>query len=87
LREIAHCASAIRSYPRPPPLGQWNWVKDADVAEDYARWITREGWPRDPEAEEAVLRRSLPEDSLYDGFNPHSANPGAGVIFPAPGAR
>jgi hypothetical protein len=87
LQGITRWAAAVRAYPNPPPVGQWNWARDADVAEDYARWISAEGWPRDSDAEERVLQKALPDDLLYDGFNVHSANPDAGMTFPGAAAR
>jgi hypothetical protein len=35
----------IRDYPVKPPVGQWNWTKDADQAQQYFDWIVRDGWP------------------------------------------
>ncbi len=42
MREIAR---DIREYPVKPPAGQWNWVEDADMADQYWHWIVEEGWP------------------------------------------
>lgn len=45
LTEIKEVAALMRNYPDQPPVGQWNWVKDADTAEAYFNWIVRDGWP------------------------------------------
>lgn len=45
LAEIRQVAKLIREYPVKPPVGQWNWTKDADNAERYFNWIVRDGWP------------------------------------------
>jgi hypothetical protein len=44
LAEIGAVADSIRAYPVKPPVGQWDWAKDADEALRYREWITR-GWP------------------------------------------
>jgi hypothetical protein len=44
---IQELAPRIRSYAVKPPIGQWDWSKDADEAERYFRWIAREGWPKE----------------------------------------
>jgi hypothetical protein len=46
LAEIAEVAPAIRAFPGPVPVGQWNWRKDADAAERYAQLIRNAGWTR-----------------------------------------
>jgi hypothetical protein len=45
LNEINEVAKLIHNYPVKPPIGQWNWEKDADTAEQYYNWIVRDGWP------------------------------------------
>lgn len=45
LKEIKEVAALMRNYPDQPPVGQWNWVKDADTADQYFNWIVRDGWP------------------------------------------
>jgi len=45
LNEIKEVVPLIRDYPRKPPVGQWDWRKDADTAERYWNWILRDGWP------------------------------------------
>ena len=45
LRDIETVSAAIRGYPAPPPVGQWEWAKDADQAMQYRAWITT-GWPK-----------------------------------------
>jgi hypothetical protein len=47
LAEIREVAGLIRGYPVKPPVGQWDWSKDADQAEGYFRMIVHEGWPRE----------------------------------------
>jgi len=42
LAEIDTVASAMRTYPDPPPVGQWEWAKDADVAMGYREKIERQ---------------------------------------------
>jgi hypothetical protein len=45
LAEMRLVAKLIRDYPAQPPIGQWNWRKDADQAEQYFKWIVTDGWP------------------------------------------
>ncbi|MFL5619165.1 MAG: hypothetical protein ACJ79A_12340 [Gemmatimonadaceae bacterium] len=45
LAEIAEVSAAMRAYPTPPPVGQWEWAKDADQAMKYHDWISK-GWPK-----------------------------------------
>jgi hypothetical protein len=45
LAEIAEVAATMRAYPAPPPVGQWEWAKDAETAMQYHAWITN-GWPK-----------------------------------------
>jgi hypothetical protein len=45
LREIVTVSSLIRAYPAKPPVGQWEWAKDAEMAMRYHEWITS-GWPK-----------------------------------------
>jgi hypothetical protein len=45
LAEIAEVSAAMRTYPTPPPVGQWAWAKDADMALKYREWILG-GWPK-----------------------------------------
>jgi hypothetical protein len=45
LAEITEVSAAMRAYPSPPPVGQWEWAKDADQAMRYHAWITT-GWPK-----------------------------------------
>ncbi|HXE42592.1 MAG TPA: hypothetical protein VN516_06170, partial [Candidatus Baltobacteraceae bacterium] len=45
LTEMKEVAALIRSYPNKPPVGQWDWTKDADTADTYFNWIVRDGWP------------------------------------------
>jgi hypothetical protein len=45
LEGIEEVAALIRAYPVKTPVGQWNWVKDADQAEGYFRQIVETGWP------------------------------------------
>ncbi len=47
LAEIREVAALIRGYPVKPPVGQWNWNRDADLAERYFQWIVVEGWPKE----------------------------------------
>jgi hypothetical protein len=42
LRDIRVVSALMRSYPSPPPKGQWEWAKDADQAMKYHAWITKE---------------------------------------------
>jgi hypothetical protein len=44
LAEIREVAPLIRHYPGQVPTSQWDWHKDADIAEKYARAITEGGW-------------------------------------------
>jgi hypothetical protein len=45
LAEIEQVIPLVRNFKGRVPVGQWNWRKDADVAELYRKWIT-EGWPK-----------------------------------------
>ena len=45
LAEIADVAAAMRAYSSPPPVGQWEWAKDAEQALKYREWITS-GWSK-----------------------------------------
>jgi hypothetical protein len=45
LEQIKVIAARIRDYPQKPPVGQWDWRRDADTAERYHRWIVKDGWP------------------------------------------
>jgi hypothetical protein len=45
LEELRRVAELIKSYPVKPPVGQWDWTKDADQAMRYHDWITKSGWP------------------------------------------
>ena len=45
LRDIVTVSSLIRAYPAKPPVGQWDWAKDAEQATRYHEWITK-GWPK-----------------------------------------
>ena len=45
LRRIRVIVPLVRNYPVKPPVGQWNWTKDADQAEKIFHWITRDGFP------------------------------------------
>ena len=45
LREIVETSAAMRAYPAKPPVGQWEWAKDAEQAMRYHEWITT-GWPK-----------------------------------------
>ena len=45
LAEIGEVAPLIRGFPGQVPTSQWEWRKDADIAEKYARAITEAGWP------------------------------------------
>lgn len=45
LPEIRRVAARIRTYPVPPPVGQWHWSRDAEAAERYYAWIAVDGWP------------------------------------------
>jgi hypothetical protein len=45
LLEMRRLAQEIRDYPVKPPRGQWNWVEDADTADQYWTWIVEDGWP------------------------------------------
>lgn len=44
LVEMRRLAAEVRAYPVKPAAGQWDWVGDAEMADQYFRWIT-EGWP------------------------------------------
>ncbi len=66
LTELKQVAAEIRAYPVKPPVGQWNWTKDADEADRYFRWIVEEGWPA---RSRASGRRDVP-------------NANAGMRFP-----
>jgi hypothetical protein len=41
LAQIDTVAAAMRTYPDPPPVGQWEWRKDADVAMRYRERIAQ----------------------------------------------
>jgi hypothetical protein len=45
LREIKEVAPLMRNFHGEVPVGQWNWRRDADVAERYCKWILEDGWP------------------------------------------
>ena len=45
LKEIKEVGALMRNYPNKPPVGQWNWLQDADTADKYFIWIVRDGWP------------------------------------------
>jgi hypothetical protein len=45
LRGIQEIAPLVRNYPVKPAAGQWDWAKDADQAEKYFDWITKDGFP------------------------------------------
>jgi hypothetical protein len=45
LAEIKEVAALVRAYPVMPPVGQWNWVKDAGEADRYFNWIVNGAWP------------------------------------------
>jgi hypothetical protein len=45
LDELPVIAREIREYPVKPPVGQWNWLDDAEMAMQYYEQITRTGWP------------------------------------------
>jgi len=45
LAALKKVAEEIKSYPVKPPLGQWDWSKDADRALQYYDWIAVSGWP------------------------------------------
>jgi hypothetical protein len=47
LAEILDVSKLIRDYPVKPPVGQWKWTRDADQAQLYFNWITRDGWPKE----------------------------------------
>jgi hypothetical protein len=42
LAGIDTVATAMRTYPDPPPVGQWAWAKDADAAMGYREKIERQ---------------------------------------------
>jgi len=41
LAEIAKVAAEMKAYPSPPPVGQWEWAKDADQALKYREKIVK----------------------------------------------
>ena len=41
LHAIDTVAAAIRTYPSPPPAGQWTWASDADQAIGYRERIAK----------------------------------------------
>jgi hypothetical protein len=45
LRELRETAVDIRDYPVKPPVGEWNWVADAETALRYYRYAAESGWP------------------------------------------
>jgi hypothetical protein len=45
LGEIKEVVPLIRNVAGQFPTGQWNWRRDADVAERYHKWIVEDGWP------------------------------------------
>jgi len=45
LAEIGTVAAEMKAYPSPPPVGQWEWAKDAEQAMKYYEWIEK-GWPK-----------------------------------------
>jgi len=45
LEELKKVAAQIKSYAVKPPVGQWDWSKDADRALLYYDWIATSGWP------------------------------------------
>lgn len=46
LMRMLETAELIREYPvKPASGGQWSWVEDAAMAEQYYRWIVEDGWP------------------------------------------
>jgi hypothetical protein len=47
LAEMKEVAALIRAYPVKPPVGQWDWVKDADTADRYFNWIVNGAWPKE----------------------------------------
>ncbi|MFW5869452.1 MAG: hypothetical protein ACOCVI_00985 [Planctomycetota bacterium] len=55
LLEMRKLAGEIRNYPVKPPKGQWNWVEDADMADQYWTWIVEEGWPAKTKGHETGL--------------------------------
>ncbi len=48
-------AREIRDYPVMPPRGQWSWVEDADMADQYWTWIVEKGWPERTRGHETGL--------------------------------
>jgi hypothetical protein len=50
LDQIKVVVPQIRDYPHKPPVGQWDWRRDADTAERYHNWIVRDVWPMKPGA-------------------------------------
>jgi len=79
--EIKKLAPTIRSYPAKPPVGQWDWAKDADIAETYVRWITQDGWPADATVEFKLLQKVLPDIMPTMNFHDPLPNPNAGQKF------
>jgi len=45
LRDIVAVSALMRAYPAKPPVGQWEWAKDAEMAMRYHALIT-EGWAK-----------------------------------------
>lgn len=45
LDELRQLSQLIRDYPVKPPVGQWNWSTDHELADRYFDWIVTEGWP------------------------------------------
>ncbi len=80
LREMQELVPLIRNYPVKPPVGQWDWSKDADLAEIYMRWIT-DGWPASPAAELAELQKVIPGDPPSMNLDDRRSNYNAGVKF------
>jgi hypothetical protein len=47
LAGMKEVGALIRAYPVKPAVGQWDWTKDADQAEKYFNWITKDGFPKE----------------------------------------
>jgi hypothetical protein len=45
--DVRELIPIIRRYPVKPPVGQWDWTKDADQAEHYVQLIVKDGWPKE----------------------------------------
>ena len=45
LRDIVTVSTLIRDYPTKPPVGQWEWAKDAEQAMKYRERILKEWTP------------------------------------------